>query len=206
VRFNSATLVTPPGQVEPPYDKVELLWFGETMPLPFLDGLMPRGSALTPGTAPRPVLFNRIRGRAVETYRLEILTCYEDMQTGFGRRAARAVRPALLTGMSNNSWFARTVATDWQERLSTMRAVELRTDLVRAVNGGVSSWVDASGRSRLRHRSGAPWVGVVTPRLRPDGAGETLYVRLGEWPVWGAIALTILIAAVAARRGRGRAA
>jgi apolipoprotein N-acyltransferase len=106
-------------------------------------------------------------------------------------------------GLSNNSWFARSVAIDWQERLSAMRAIELRTDVVRAVNRGVTTWVDASGRTRLRHVSDDPTVQVATPRLRPEDAGTTLYVRAGDGPLWAALAVITLAAALRRRRGDG---
>jgi apolipoprotein N-acyltransferase len=63
-----------------------------------------------------------------------------------GRRIALSLRPNLLVNVTNDAWFTGTAEPELHARLAVMRAIELRLDLVRAVNRGVASWVDATGR------------------------------------------------------------
>ncbi len=128
------------------FDKTRLVMFSEHFPLrdtfPSIAKIMPRGSG------------NFARGKEIvtfplkvgdETYRLGPMICFEDTIASFGRELA-ALHPHLLVNLTNDTWFG-TTSEPWQHlALSVFRAVEMRTDLVRAVNSGVSAVVDASGR------------------------------------------------------------
>jgi apolipoprotein N-acyltransferase len=77
------------------------------------------------------------------------------------------------------------------------RSVELRTDLVRAVNTGVTAFVDATGRVRARTYA-------VDPKFDPRPAeglraevrlvegGHTVYAAVGDLFGWLCAALTLL--------------
>lgn len=208
-RFNSATLALPGGAAQEPYDKLALLWFGETPPFGerfgFVRAAFERPRHVEPGTAARGLaLPPGAGGRPSRPLSLGVLICYEDTRSGFGRRVAREAEPDLLVNVSNDAWFAGTAAPELQARLAVMRAVETRTDLVRAVNGGDSSWVDALGRVRARREGGEPGVLVATPALRPAGASPTLFVRFGDAPVWALVALVTAAAWLRRRRERTR--
>jgi apolipoprotein N-acyltransferase len=193
--WNSAIVVAPDGRLGRPYDKVRLLAFGETAP-PLLGGVLPAASRATPGTAARPL---QVTLRGGSTVAVGVLICFEDLRGDVAREAvARGGR--LLVGLSNDAWFAGTSAPGLQARLARVRAVELRTDVVRAVNDGPSTWVDAAGRLRAV-RTGAAAGGVlVRPALRaPDR--RTPFGRFGDAPL-----LVALVGAVALGlwpRGRG---
>jgi apolipoprotein N-acyltransferase len=195
--FNSATLLLPDGTLEPTYDKLQLLWFGEMVPLgaelPWLRRAFQRGGGLVPGAEPRAL---ELPGPSPVT--LGVLNCYEDTLSGVGRRIATELRPALLVNVTNDAWFAGTAEPELHARLAAMRAVELRLDLVRAVNLGVASWVDARGVVRARDDSPAPGLLLATPALR-DGS-LTLFARAGNVPVAVLLALAIAGFAWRARR------
>ncbi|HMJ15524.1 MAG TPA: apolipoprotein N-acyltransferase, partial [Polyangiaceae bacterium] len=127
-RFNSATLLEPDGKLQKPQDKLALLWFGETVPLseylPFLARIWGRSGQLTAGSE---VLLLK-HGAA----RIGVLNCYEDILPGLGRRIALA-HPNLLVNVTNDAWFGPTSEPELHLRLSVLRAVEARLDLVRAV-------------------------------------------------------------------------
>jgi ketosteroid isomerase-like protein len=78
----------------------------------------------------------------------------------------------------------RKVDGDWR-----IASIELRRDLVRAVNYGPTTWIDATGRIVAEMSGDAPGVLATHPALieRPP----TLYARWGEWP------LTVLLAVMA---------
>jgi apolipoprotein N-acyltransferase len=91
--------------------------------------------------------------------------------------------------VTNDAWFIGTNEPELHARLAAMRSIELRLDLVRAVNLGISGWIDAAGRVHARSDSTEPGWMLVTPTLR--SGSPTLYARLGDWPAWIALALGI---------------
>ncbi len=197
-KYNSATLVTPDRRLQAPYDKMELLWFGETVPLghyfPWLRRLFQRSGGLIPGTELRSLTLQRKDGAPL---RMAVLNCYEDTLPALGRRMLRELEPNLLVNVTNDAWFVGTQEPVLHERLAVMRSIELRRDMVRAVNLGVTGWIDAAGRVRARRDSAEPGWLLVSPRLRESPA--TLYARFGDVPM---IALLVLGVGGAAWRQR----
>lgn len=200
--YNSATLVSPDGAMAPPYDKLELLWFGETVPggsqIPWLRRTFQRSGGLVPGEAPRALVLGR---EGEPPARMAVLNCYEDTLPDLGRRLANALTPNLLVNVTNDAWFYATAEPALHARLGAMRAIELRRDLVRAVNLGETSWIDAAGVVRARYDAQQPGTLMATPALR-DGP-LTFYARFGDAP---ALALLALAAIVSSWRARRRAA
>lgn len=174
---NATTVVSPDGTIQLPQAKMELLWFGETVPLgehlPFLRKLFSRAGGLVPGKD--VVLLTS--GPA----RIGVLNCYEDTLPAVGRKVARA-GPNLLVNVTNDAWFGPTAEPELHLRLSVLRAIESRRDLVRAVNLGVPAWIDATGAVRERGSADAESVMFVSPAL--SEAGPTPFVRFGDLPLW----------------------
>lgn len=199
--YNSATLVSPNGMLQPSYDKLQLLWFGEMVPggayFPALRRIFQKSGGLIPGEKPvalhlepEPAQDSRAAQNTSPALHMGILNCYEDTLTGVGRQIVRALQPNLLVNVTNDVWFAGTAEPELHARLSAMRAIELRLDLIRAVNYGVTSWVDASGTTRLRKEQNNPFVVIVHPTIRE---GElTPYARFGDAPMLAALAALIL--------------
>jgi len=194
--FNSATLVLPDGSMLPPYDKLQLLWFGEMVPggaqLPWLRRMFQKSGGLIPGSEPRALELERPGSPQV---RMAVLNCYEDTLASVGRRVTSALLPNLLVNVTNDAWFFNTAEPELHARLAVMRAIELRLDLVRAVNMGISSWVDASGTKRADHAGSSPATLLVTPAIR--AATLTPYARFGDTPLQ--ILFALLCAAFAWR-------
>ncbi len=188
--YNAAILATPDGAISKSYDKRHLLWFGETVPLadvfPWLHETFARGTGLAPGTEGVAFEIGRIRAT--------VLNCYEDTLPVAGREALE-MAPNLLVNVTNDAWFAGSAEGELHLRLATLRAVETRRDLVRAVNEGPTSFVDAAGRVRARYDEPIPAAVAVDPALL-DGP-PTLYARFGDWP------FALLVAAALATRFRG---
>lgn len=200
---NSATIVTSDGSLQPSYDKLELLWFGETIPLgaylPWLRRIFQKSGGLVPGTEARALTLKH----GNEDVRFGVLNCYEDTLTDVGRRIAREARPHLLVNVTNDAWFLGSAEPELHARLARMRAIEHRIHLVRSVNLGVMSWVDDRGVEITRDDSAKASTMLVTPRL---GTGLlTIYGRFGDIPL-----ASLLLAAVGGvmwrerRNGRSR--
>ena len=174
--YNAATIVGPDGVTQAPQAKMELLWFGETVPFsqywPWLRHQFFRAGGLVPGT--------EVQLLESGPARIGVLNCYEDTLAGVGRRIAEK-QPNLLVNVTNDAWFGPTAEPELHLRLAVLRSVELRRDLVRAVNLGIPAWIDASGTIRKRGNGEATSVMVVEPAL-VDGP-PTLYARVGDWPL-----------------------
>jgi apolipoprotein N-acyltransferase len=193
---NAAFLAAGDGTLSEPYEKRHLLWFGETVPLadvfPWLRRVFARGTGLVAGD--RAVRFEAGPIRAA------VLNCYEDTLPEAGREAM-ATLPNLLVNVTNDAWFAGSAEGELHLRLAVLRAVEARRDLVRAVNRGPTSFVDAAGRVVARVDDGFPSPLLVTPALL-DGA-PTAYMRLGDAP--GVVLLAAAFAGIfVATKRRGR--
>jgi apolipoprotein N-acyltransferase len=197
-KYNSATVVARDGSIQSPSDKLQLLWFGEMVPggqyLPWLRRLFQKSGGLLPGTEPRALELARPEA---PTVRMAVLNCYEDTLPDIGRLLTRALSPNLLVNITNDAWFHGTAESELHARLASMRAIEMRRDLVRAVNMGVTTWVDASGRVRARRESHGPEVTMAEPRLRD---GLTAYARAGDLPLLLLLALAAAACALRARR------
>jgi apolipoprotein N-acyltransferase len=200
--YNSAGLVTPDGALAPTSDKLELLWFGEMVPggtyFPWLRRLFQRAGGLVPGDAPCGQELAAPASGAPPV-QMAVLNCYEDTLPGLGNKLARSLRPQLYVNITNDAWFDGTAEPELHARLGAMRAIELRTDVVRAVNLGVTSWVDAAGVVRKTYASQAPGALLVTPAVRERGL--TFYARWGDAPAYGLLAFLIVIFAVGKRDG-----
>jgi apolipoprotein N-acyltransferase len=180
--FNSASIVAKDGSISAPADKLELLWFGETVPgsawFPWLRHVFQRSGALAPGEAPRALVLPRDDGRPALT--MAVMNCYEDTLTGVGRRVTKSLAPNLLVNVTNDAWFYDTAESELHARLGAMRAIETRHDLVRAVNFGVMTWVDATGTVRARWGEPRAHQMIVTPAV--DDGSLTVFTRFGDAP------------------------
>jgi apolipoprotein N-acyltransferase len=173
--WNSAVICRTNGTMTHPYDKIRLLWFGETIPfvdrIPWVRRTFSRGTGLVPG-----------KGNVVQIsgpVHASILNCFEDTLPDAGREAM-AARPNLLVNLTNDAWFAGSVESELHLRVAVLRAVESRRDFLRAVNYGPTTWVDAAGVIQGRYASQLPGVLVATPALLE--AGPTPYDLLGDLP------------------------
>ncbi len=192
---NSAILVEPNGHIGPSYDKRHLLWFGETVPLadtfPILRKVFARGTGLEPGT--QSIAFRA--GPIVAT----VLNCYEDTLPQAGREAMEP-RPNLLVNVTNDAWFVGSAEGELHLRLAVLRSIEARRDLVRAVNRGPTTWVDANGRVVARHDA-TPGLGPSPPLIADAALLEapvTLYTRFGDAPL-----VLLIVIALALPRAHG---
>lgn len=184
--YNSAVVATRSG-LSVTYDKRHLLWFGETVPLadrlPWMRQVFARGLGLSPGD--RSVALDAGRVRA------EVLICYEDTLPEAGREGMEQ-GPNLLVNITNDAWFGGP-ESELHLRMAAMRSVELRRDMVRAVNLGIPSWFDATGR--LRARASPDFAGVLMTEPALLDGPETLYARFGDLP-WMLVGLVLANAAV----------
>lgn len=191
--YNSAYLMEPDGRITGRFDKNYLLIFGEYIPfyehIPSFKRWFPAASHFARGTTVTTFPFRPVRSAARrpdgQPWRIGPLICYEDIIPAFTRRLAR-LEPNLLINITNDAWFGATSEPYEHLALSVFRSVELRRALVRAVNTGVSAFIDSSGRVYNKSRSYDP---VITPGVPPVSlldevalleGGQTVYAAVGD--------------------------
>lgn len=174
--FNQAWLVGPDGRWREPYDKIQLVPFGEYIPLGGLFGrvkiaadavgefgrgkkhLVFEGPSILPVAGSSPIEL----GRAA---RFAPLICYEGIFPALTRTFA-ALGADFLVNISNDAWYGDTRAPHQHLDMAALRAVENRKPLVRATNTGISGFVGADGR-----------VGGTSPLFEEDISVQSILLR-----------------------------
>ncbi|WP_405402169.1 apolipoprotein N-acyltransferase [Streptomyces sp. NBC_01104] len=182
--FKSAVLVGPEGLTGDRYDKMRLVPFGEYIP-----ARSALGWATSMGKAAGE---DRLRGSRPVTMTLPgadglhigPLVCFESAFPDMSRRLTRD-GAQLLIAQSSTSSFQNGWAPGQHASLGALRAAENGRPMVHATLTGVSAVYGPQGQ-----RVGAP-LGTETSGAAvygvPLARGTTLYVRLGDWPLYGAL-------------------
>lgn len=179
--YNSALLIDGDGRIQGRYDKVYRLIFGEYIPIVdpqwYLEKI-PSASHLEKGEGPSVL---ELRG-----HRLGPLICYEDILPRFVRDTA-ALGIHAFVNLTNDAWFGKTAEPAQHLGLAVMRTVEHRKPLVRAVNTGISTYIDPTGRTHIKTRVTDPDIegpqpaeGFVVSVPMMDPEARTPYTITGE--------------------------
>lgn len=168
--WNSLVALDAQGTVLDAYDKAHLVPFGEYTPL---RGLLPIRivvSALdfTAGPGLRSITLPGLPAFGG-------LICYEVIFPG---RVAAAERPGFLLNITNDAWFGVSAGPYQHLAAARLRAVEEGLPLVRAAQTGISTVLDARGRTVAR--MGLAETGVLLAPL-PRPLPATPFAHLGLW-------------------------
>lgn len=166
INYNSAFVYAPDGSPAERYDKCHRVVFGEY--IPFRDGklrflyfwlhrfvplawLEEGGTyeySLTSGEEFK-VFRMRAPSRGGREYRFGIPICYEDVMPYVSRRFVTgpdgAKQADFLANISNDGWFVHSNELPQHLAIGAFRAVENRIGIARAVNTGISGFVDPNG-------------------------------------------------------------
>ncbi|MCA9049786.1 MAG: apolipoprotein N-acyltransferase [Planctomycetaceae bacterium] len=229
VLFNSAAFIRPDLGYVGRYDKIHRVIFGEYIPLrsvlPWLAKLTPWGAGfgIEAGDRVRVFEYNGVRYAP--------LICFEDTVPQLVRRIVTTQGndgrlPDVLVNLTNDGWFRGSAELDQHLITSVFRCVETRRPMVRAVNAGISAFIDSSGRIRMPEhflimdgeaaavmpdwKTAGSMIDPATGRRYrqcsavlcgqvPLDGRETLYLRFGDW--FGMLCVSVsLIATVAGWR------
>ena len=193
--YNSSGLFDPQGAQRDRYAKHHLLPIGESMPfqslLPFLAGINVGQAEWIPGPPPAPLNITLdAKAAGGGAFRCSGLICFE---SAFGALARDSVRRGsqCLVVMTNDGWFGKSAGPRQHAWLARLRAVECGVPVIRCANNGISFIADADGRILDSLDLGQR--GIVRAEITP-GAGRTLFVRLGAWPLAAFLLGWILLA------------
>jgi apolipoprotein N-acyltransferase len=177
--FNSAVLIVPGQGVGDVYKKILLVPFGERIPyaetLHFLIepfkwnvgiGMWAKGKDTVVFSLPVGDTIHRFSG----------MICYESVFPNFVRQFVRRGAEFLII-ITNDSWWGNTSGAYQHAAYASLRAVETRRWIIRAANGGISGFVDPSGRihSATSMYTQATIVGTIQPSDQ-----LTFYVEHGD--------------------------
>jgi apolipoprotein N-acyltransferase len=199
---NSAFYLEASGRVQGRYDKNQLLTFGENVPFddtfPWLRRLrLASAGSFRPGS--EVSAFSLARG--AESFRVAPMICFEDLLPEHARRLG-ALHPHLLVDLSNDAWFGPTREPYQHLAVSVFRSVEQRIPMVRAVNGGASALISATGEVR-QHTPRATTLHDDRPPERFEGSlallegGHTFFATHGNAFARACLALLLLGLAIA---------
>jgi apolipoprotein N-acyltransferase len=197
--YVGAKLLTPEGELTYRYHKIQLVPFGEYVPL---QPLLTLGGRVAAKVVEQVADFTPGREAAIaeaDGHRMGGFICYESIFPHLVRRFT-AQGAELLVNMTNDAWYGRTSAPYQHLAMTVFRAVENGRYLVRAANTGITAVVDPRGRivekTALFDR---------TVLVRDVGllSGRTFYTRFGDVFAWSALAATLGITVAALRAIRG---
>jgi apolipoprotein N-acyltransferase len=109
--------------------------------------------------------------------------CYETAIPQVIRRQVSTLEgrnelPDVLVNVTNDAWYWGSSGLDLHLACGVFRAVEARVPLVIAANGGISAWIDHTGR--IRAQSPKMQTDTIVADVEPSGL-RSLYVRYGDW-------------------------
>jgi len=82
--------------------------------------------------------------RLAKKVKFSCLICFEDIFPDLARQFVNR-GAGFLVNVTNDAWFGRTCAAYQHAQSSVFRAVENRTNVIRAANTGVSCFIDQKG-------------------------------------------------------------
>lgn len=203
-KYNAALVYEPDGtQRRERYDKMHLVPFGESVPfrnarvlgvsLHWLYRWLNSLSPFSDGGKNEYSLWAGDEHRVFElhtpqrAYRFATPICYEDVMPYIVRNfvwdgAAR--RTDFVLNISNDGWFQYSAELEQHLAICAFRAVENRVGIARAVNTGISGFVDPNGRIYSLVRGADRLVGPGVVGYRVDhvriDTRASLYGRFGD--------------------------
>ncbi|MGI5400429.1 apolipoprotein N-acyltransferase [Streptomyces sp. CA-135486] len=201
--FKSSVLVGPQGPTGDSYDKMRLVPFGEYIPARSLLGWATSvgkaaGEDRLRGTRPVVMVLPGDGG-----LRLGPLVCFESAFPDMSRRLTRD-GAQLLIAQSATSSFQGSWAPEQHASLAALRAAESGRPMVHATLTGVSAVYGPDG-SRIGRALGTDSSTAAVYDV-PLARGTTLYVRFGDWPVYGSLAVLAALCAAEGTRSLRRPA
>lgn len=144
--FNRAYLVSGRGAIAAWYDKIQLVPFGEYVPLRsvlgyFVNRVVAGFGDMFAGS--RQTIFD-LKGA-----HLGVLICYESIFPNLSRMAVERGAD-ILVNITNDAWYGESSAPYQLLAMAAMRAVETKVPLVRVANTGISAVIEPTGQITAR--------------------------------------------------------
>jgi apolipoprotein N-acyltransferase len=197
--YNRAYLVSGGGQVEAWYDKIQLVPFGEYVPLRSLFGYFVNRVVTGFGdmfAGSQQTIF------PMKQAKLGVLICYESIFPNLARSVVdRGAN--LLVNITNDAWYGDSSAPYQLLAMAAIRAVETKVPMVRVANTGISAVILPTGA--ITDRTPLFTRGTETEVVAWRSV-RTVYTRVGDLfaEICTTLTLAGLLAALAGKRRRRR--
>ncbi len=177
--YNAATLIQPSKLVGETYKKNILVPFAERVPYAETFSFLIEPLKWSVGIS------GWGKGTEQTVYQLETKTgnvgfsgmiCYESVYPHYVRDFVRSGAEFLVT-ITNDSWWGNTSGAYQHAAYASFRAIETRRWIVRCANGGISGFVDPTGRM---HQTTDLYSAVILSGEIEARSDETVYVRVGD--------------------------
>jgi len=184
--FNSAVMINARGEKIVQYDKIHLVPFGETVPLP--DAV----AEFVP-----TMVGNFETGAGYNLFPLGdakggVMICFESHFPSLAREFVRGGADVLIE-MTNDGYLGKTPVLRQHLASAVFRAVETNRPVVRVTNVGITAFINERGEVLDAAESYTQDARVWTIS-KSDGT-QTFYVKYGEWFAWlcSIVSLVLLI-------------
>jgi apolipoprotein N-acyltransferase len=182
--YNRAYLVSGAGQVVAWYDKMQLVPFGEYVPLRsffgyFVERVVSGFGDMFAGTS--QTVFT------VHGAKLGVLICYESIFPNLARSVVKN-GANILVNITNDAWYGESSAPYQLLAMAAMRAVETKVPMVRVANTGISAVIEPTGAIDARTPLFAR--GTETERVYWRST-RTVYTAVGDVFAETCFALTV---------------
>ncbi|MCC6682052.1 MAG: apolipoprotein N-acyltransferase [Phycisphaeraceae bacterium] len=192
-RANSAFLYYADGQrAETRYDKQHLVPFGEYLPIVnriqwlkslFLNYISPYDFDYSIHPGRKQTVFE-VPASSRRTLRVVTPICYEDVAGRVVRKLAYddhgRKRADAIINLTNSAWYTGGGMRQQHLQIAVFRSIENRMPTARAVNTGLSAFIDSTGR--IGPIIAAEQAGTASATLNLD-ARISVYGTVGAWPV-----------------------
>jgi apolipoprotein N-acyltransferase len=172
--YNRAYLVSDAGAVAAWYDKIQLVPFGEYVPLRSLLGYFVNRVVEGFGdmfAGDRQTIFD-LKGA-----RLGVLICYESIFPNLSRMAVNRGAD-ILVNITNDAWYGESSAPYQLLAMAAMRAIETKVPVVRVANTGISAVIEPSGKITARTPLFKRGTEIERVYWQPR---RTIYTTVGDW-------------------------
>ena len=182
--YNSAFMLDPPARSPRCTRKIQLVPFGEFVPLRqllfFVEPLVEAVSDFSPGA--------QVTMLPMGEHMASTAICYEVVYPHLIRRAVLE-GAELLTTITNDAWYGTSSAPYQHFELASMRAIEQGRYLARAANTGISGIVDPYGRAVVK--TPVFEEAVVTGEVR-FLQSRTVYATIGDLVAQASLLVALL--------------
>jgi apolipoprotein N-acyltransferase len=185
--FNSAVMINARGEKIAQYDKIHLVPFGETVPVPeplaqFIPTMV--GNFETGANYNLFPLGDELKGG--------VMICFESHFPSLSREYAREGADVLIE-MTNDGYLGKTPVLRQHLANAVFRAVETNRPVLRVTNVGITAYINERGEVLDAAESYTQDTRIWT--ISKSDGSQTFYVKYGEWFAWlcSVVSLVLLI-------------
>lgn len=190
--YNSAYHYSPEGTLQSSYRKMDLVIFGEYVPMrgkwKWIERYPIRSFDFSPGSRRQVMPVNGLK--------VGPMICFEAIFPRAGRDIAGLGAETFVV-LNSDAWANRSVELLYNSRTAPLRAAEARKYLVRAASTGISGIFDPYGRPLATVAANEE--GTATATIHPR-RGMSAYHKWGEFPLLWICGVLVFVAFVRVHR------